>query len=167
MFGLPVLTTRRQALRVRPSWKRAAGLVGAAMLLATLGNAQEKANAPASLPPDNKPAAYVGSTTCQMCHEDIFNAFQKNPHAVVETDKKRGWETKACESCHGPGSKHADSASAADIKQRASRTTSTSSAPGATPTFGRASSAPTNTGCLKAPCPAWIATIPTAACCPS
>jgi DmsE family decaheme c-type cytochrome len=119
MFGLPVLTTRRQALRVRPSWKRAAGLVGAAMLLATLGNAQEKASAPASLPPDNKPAAYVGSTTCQMCHEDIFNAFQKNPHAVVETDKKRGWETKACESCHGPGSKHADSASAADIKQPA------------------------------------------------
>ena len=52
---------------------------------------------------DNKPAEYVGSTTCQGCHEDIFNAFQKNPHQVVETDKKRGFETKACESCHGPG----------------------------------------------------------------
>jgi hypothetical protein len=45
-----------------------------------------------------------------MCHEDIFNAFQKNPHQLVETDKKRGWDTKACESCHGPGSKHAESA---------------------------------------------------------
>ena len=119
MFGLPVLTTRCQAPRVRPRWTHAAGLAGAAMLLATLGSAQDKAGAPASPPPDNKPATYVGSTTCQMCHEDIFNAFQKNPHQVVETDKKRGWETKACESCHGPGSKHADSASAADIKQPA------------------------------------------------
>jgi DmsE family decaheme c-type cytochrome len=54
-----------------------------------------------------------------MCHEDIFNAFQKSPHHLVETDKKRGWETKACESCHGPGSKHADSTSAADIRQPA------------------------------------------------
>jgi len=34
----------------------------------------------------------------------------------VETDKKRGFDTKACESCHGPGSKHADSVSAADIR---------------------------------------------------
>ena len=57
-----------------------------------------------------KAATYVGSQTCQACHEDIFNAFQKSPHSVVETDKKRGWEGKACESCHGPGSKHAESA---------------------------------------------------------
>jgi hypothetical protein len=86
------------------------GLVGAAMLLAVIGSAQEKACRPAAPPPENKPAEFVGSTTCQMCHEDIFNAFQKNPHQQVETDKKRGWDTKACESCHGPGSKHAESA---------------------------------------------------------
>ncbi len=54
-----------------------------------------------------------------MCHEDIFNAFQKNPHQQVETGKKYGWATRACESCHGPGSKHADSASAADIRNPA------------------------------------------------
>jgi DmsE family decaheme c-type cytochrome len=109
-----------------------AGLVGAIMLLAitllpTPGSAQEKPGAPASPPApaaaapasDHKPAEFVGSTTCQMCHEDIFNAFQKNPHQTVETDKKRGFETKACESCHGPGSKHAESASAADILQPA------------------------------------------------
>jgi DmsE family decaheme c-type cytochrome len=51
-----------------------------------------------------------------MCHEDLFNAFQKNPHQQVETGNKYGWATRACESCHGPGSKHADSASAADIR---------------------------------------------------
>lgn len=62
------------------------------------------------------PATYVGSDTCQMCHEDIYKAFfQKNVHKVVQTDTKRGWETKACESCHGPASKHTESTSAADI----------------------------------------------------
>ncbi len=66
-----------------------------------------------------KPAEFAGSIVCQGCHEDIFNAFQKNPHQLVETDKKRGFEEKACESCHGPGSKHTESMSAADIRNPA------------------------------------------------
>ncbi|MCX6621521.1 MAG: hypothetical protein NTY38_10655 [Acidobacteria bacterium] len=87
------------------------------------GAAQEKA-APvqpaagaeaATAPTDNKPATFVGSETCQTCHEDIFKAFQKNPHSVVEKDKRRKWDGKACESCHGPGSKHAESVAPADI----------------------------------------------------
>jgi DmsE family decaheme c-type cytochrome len=64
----------------------------------------------------DKPAQYVGSETCQTCHEDISNAFQKSPHQVVEKEKKHGFETRACESCHGPGGKHAESISAADIR---------------------------------------------------
>ncbi len=47
-----------------------------------------------------------------MCHEDIAKAFAKSPHDLVSTDKKRGWEGRACESCHGPGQKHAESADA-------------------------------------------------------
>jgi DmsE family decaheme c-type cytochrome len=92
-------------------------ILGAALLLsATSGGAQEKASAPAPSKEPPKPAEYVGSDTCQACHEDIFNAFQKNPHHQVEADKKRGFDGKACESCHGPGSKHAESMSAADIR---------------------------------------------------
>ena len=64
-------------------------------------------------------AEYVGSAVCEGCHEDIFNAFQKNPHHVVETDEHRGFQNNACESCHGPGSKHAESLNAADIRQPA------------------------------------------------
>lgn len=92
----------------------------AAMVLfsATPGGAQDKAGAPAP-PPQPAKAEYVGSETCQACHEDVFNAFQKNPHHAVETNKKRGFEGKACESCHGPGSKHAESTSAADIRNPA------------------------------------------------
>lgn len=60
-------------------------------------------------------AEYVGSEVCQACHEDVFLAFQKNPHVAVESEKKYAREGQACESCHGPGSKHTESASAADI----------------------------------------------------
>jgi len=59
---------------------------------------------------------YAGSEACALCHEDIAKAFSKTPHHLVDTDKKRGWDGKACESCHGPGQKHADSANAADIR---------------------------------------------------
>jgi DmsE family decaheme c-type cytochrome len=70
--------------------------------------------------PKSSPAAptgYVGSEICGTCHEDLANAFVKNPHHAVETDKKRGWEGKACESCHGPAQKHTESLSAEDIRQ--------------------------------------------------
>jgi hypothetical protein len=81
--------------------------------------AQDTSKPGAPAPPavtDNKPAEFVGSSTCQSCHEDTFNAFQKNPHRFVEKDKNRGFENNACESCHGPGSKHAESISATDIR---------------------------------------------------
>jgi DmsE family decaheme c-type cytochrome len=74
------------------------------------GKAQvQQAQAPAA-------AEYMTSGVCQGCHEDIFNAFmKKNAHRIVETDAGRGWAEKACESCHGPGSKHAESMAAEDI----------------------------------------------------
>ena len=65
--------------------------------------------------PPSAPATFAGSETCQACHEDVFKAFGRNKHHTLEVDKKRGWEGKSCESCHGPGSKHAESMAAADI----------------------------------------------------
>lgn len=102
--------------RRRPAAPMLLAVLAAVITVTSARGAQEKEGAPAKpAPADNKPAEYVTSATCQGCHEDIFKAFEKNPHQTVETDKKRGWETKACESCHGPGSKHAESMSAADI----------------------------------------------------
>jgi len=129
-----------QQIPPRPSRARWLVIVATATLLsATLWGAQDQKGAPASkdapaskgapaskdapasapAPKDNKPAEYVGSEICQGCHEDIYNAFQKNPHHLVEADKKYKFDTKACESCHGPGSKHADSMDAADIRNPA------------------------------------------------
>lgn len=62
------------------------------------------------------PDTYAGSEACGICHEDTAKAFTRNPHHAVEADAKRGWQGKACESCHGPGQKHAESASAEDIR---------------------------------------------------
>lgn len=53
---------------------------------------------------------YVGSETCQTCHEDIYNNLLKSAHTVVETTNADGWKGHACESCHGPGAEHAGSA---------------------------------------------------------
>jgi DmsE family decaheme c-type cytochrome len=80
--------------------------------------------APQTLPaaPPPKPPApleYVGSDVCQGCHEDISDAFQKNPHHLAETDKKYHAAGHACEACHGPGSRHVDSMNAADIRNPA------------------------------------------------
>src|SRR5262249_50138490 len=57
---------------------------------------------------------YVGSETCLGCHEDL-KTFQNNPHHLLDTDKRRGWATRACEACHGPGGKHSESGLATDI----------------------------------------------------
>ena len=114
---------------LRPPSKARLALLAAALVAIAASGAQDKPAAPApqtagqeAKPAEDKPATYVGSDTCQTCHEDIFKAFQANPHHLVETDKKYRHTAQACEACHGPGSKHADSMSAADIRQPAKLT---------------------------------------------
>lgn len=76
----------------------------------------------AATPGPAKPAEYAGSETCKACHEEIFNNLQKTPHFAIETGARWHWKERSCESCHGPGSKHADSASPDDIKNPAKET---------------------------------------------
>jgi DmsE family decaheme c-type cytochrome len=62
------------------------------------------------------PATYVGSEVCVACHEVVANQFKKGAHFSIEEDKKGYWAGKACEACHGPGSKHAETAAVEDIR---------------------------------------------------
>lgn len=93
----------------------------AVLLLTTAAAGQVKPPAAATSTPPAPPAKaeFVGTETCMTCHEDIGTAFKKNPHQIVETDKKRGWAGKGCESCHGPGSNHAGTAEAKEIRNPA------------------------------------------------
>lgn len=61
-------------------------------------------------------ATFVGTETCQTCHEDVAKAFARNPHRALETSEKRGWTGRSCEACHGAGSNHAESTAAAEIR---------------------------------------------------
>ena len=65
------------------------------------------------------PTGYAGSEACKVCHEDIYNAFTKSPHHAVDVDSKRGWQGRACESCHGAAQAHAEGPSADNIRDPA------------------------------------------------
>jgi len=52
---------------------------------------------------------YVGPETCKECHPDLYEGFKKdNPHWRNILDPKVPSDEKGCESCHGPGGKHAE-----------------------------------------------------------
>src|SRR5438270_1803192 len=99
----------------------AALLCGATVMAAGQQPAPPAAPAAAPVTPALKPG-YAGTDTCKACHEEIYNRFAKSPHFAVETNKSRGWAAQGCESCHGPGAKHAESADAKDIRQPAKLT---------------------------------------------
>ena len=51
---------------------------------------------------------YVGSETCMECHEEWYESYMKNYHAI-KGDPRTPAAKQGCESCHGPGAAHVES----------------------------------------------------------
>ncbi|MBP2672280.1 MAG: putative deca-heme c-type cytochrome [candidate division NC10 bacterium] len=78
------------------------GLAGVVLLATLSSGAPGEAAAPAV-----PGATYVGSTACKGCHEDQFKKLDATLHSRVLGERGRTQlQQQACESCHGPGSKH-------------------------------------------------------------
>jgi DmsE family decaheme c-type cytochrome len=90
----------------------------ASLLFALAGTLPSLAQEAKPAAPEEK-AAFVGSEVCATCHEDIGKAFTQSRHGAVDKSDKHGFTGRACESCHGPGSKHVETLAAADIRNPA------------------------------------------------
>jgi DmsE family decaheme c-type cytochrome len=74
-----------------------------ALLLLMLAGAPQQ-------PAQQSQEAYAGGEACATCHEDLSIGFKKTPHVRLEKS------SHGCESCHGPGREHAESADIAKIR---------------------------------------------------
>jgi len=54
-----------------------------------------------------KPPGYAGTAACVDCHKENFGAFNNSLHGKA-ADSRTPAVSLGCETCHGPGAKHAD-----------------------------------------------------------
>lgn len=61
-----------------------------------------------TIPPEIPGATFIGSQSCAECHENITREFPTASHARLRAHGPNA-QNIGCESCHGPGSLHAQS----------------------------------------------------------
>jgi predicted CXXCH cytochrome family protein len=79
---------------------------GLALLVESCSSVSGTVMAPTEIPG----AHYVGNGACLDCHAEYVRKFAASPHARIRFQKIAAGDQAGCESCHGPGSKHVESA---------------------------------------------------------
>ena len=88
----------------RPGKKPALLLLLACGFVAACSDSGRTLVAPPAIPD----AEFVGSDSCDLCHDEIVAGFSTATHATLEPIKT-GTDGLGCEACHGPGSLHVES----------------------------------------------------------
>jgi DmsE family decaheme c-type cytochrome len=88
-------------------------LAAAFAAIASVRGAQQPAQTPqqpAQPVAPTGPNFAVGAEVCGRCHVDKLHQFRQTPHSVLVTDPDPETTTHGCESCHGPGGHHVQTA---------------------------------------------------------
>ncbi len=96
---------------IPPAWPRAlvAFAAAVALLSALLGTSScSSVQRTVVVPPHIPGASFVGNNQCVYCHTNYAHSFQGNVHYRLHVDVEEKPGGTSCESCHGPGSRHAE-----------------------------------------------------------